>query len=65
MNRNFKSKGLKEVLLPLRLDSFTNTYQVGIEKYFVEYDGWHFTGSTMKSVVNKVLKYIFGGLING
>ena len=61
MNRKFKSERLQDVLLPLRIDSFTDTGQTGIERYFVEYDGLHFTGSTMKSVMNKVLKYIFVG----
>lgn len=27
--------------------------------YTIEYDGWHFCGTTMKVTVNKVLKYIF------
>jgi len=46
-------------LKPRRLDTFINTEQQGVEKYLIEYDGWHFEGATKKSVVNKVLKYIF------
>jgi len=61
MNRNFKKESLKDLLMPKMLDSFSDTGQKGAEKYFVEYDGWHFEGSTMKSVTNKVLKYIFVG----
>jgi len=61
MNRKIKKQKSKNVKLPLRLDSFTDTKQKGVERYFVEYDGWHFTGATMKSVTNKVLKYIFVG----
>lgn len=61
MNRNFKLKELKDVLLPTKLDSFTDTGLQGYEKYLVEYDGQHFEGATMKSVINRVLKYIFVG----
>ena len=42
-----------------KIDSFTNTGKKGIEKYYVEYDGWHFEGATKKVVINRVLKYIF------
>jgi len=61
MNREFKKESLKDYKLPLRVDSFVATEYSGAEKYHVEYDGWHFTGATMKSVTNKVLKYIFVG----
>ena len=61
MNRNFKKKELKELQLPLNLDSFTKTGVWGIGKYIIEYDGWIFEGATRKSVTNKVLKYIFVG----
>jgi len=61
MNREFRKKELKGLLLPLTLDSFTDSEAVGVEKYFIEYDGQGFEGATMKSVVNRVLKYIFVG----
>lgn len=61
MNREYKKEELKGEKLPLRLDSFTDTGEEGVERYYVEYDGWHFEGATMKSVINKVLKYIFVG----
>ncbi len=41
-----------------KLDNFINTERKGVEKYLIEYNGLHFEGSTMKSVTNKVLKYI-------
>ena len=61
MNREFKKESLKNDKLPLRLDSFIDTKEMGIERYFAEYDGLHFTGANIKSVMNKVLKYIFDG----
>ena len=61
MNREFKKETLKGQKLPLKLDSFTDTKEAGVEKYIIEYDGWHFTGATMKSATDKVLKYIFVG----
>lgn len=45
--------------MPKKIDTFFETDHEGWEKYMIEYDGWHFEGATMKSVVNKVLKYIF------
>ena len=61
MNRNFKKKKLKGLLLPRTLDSFIDTQEKGDERFSVEYDGWHFTGATLKSATNKMLKYIFDG----
>jgi hypothetical protein len=61
MNKTFKRKMLGYCVLPKRLDSFTDTKRKGVEKFMIEYDGFHFEGSTMKSVTNKVLKYIFAG----
>ena len=61
MNRSFKKKTLKGLLLPLKIDTFTDTKQKGISRYLIEYDGWYFEGSTIKAVVNKILKYIFVG----
>jgi len=61
MNREYKKESLQGMKLPLKLDSFTDTGGKRVERYFIEYDGWHFTGSTMKSVMNKVLNYIFVG----
>jgi|AntAceMinimDraft_17_1070374.scaffolds.fasta_scaffold886307_1 hypothetical protein len=61
MNREFDKQDLKKHKLPLRLDSFSDTREKGVERYFIEYDGWEFAGATLKSVTNKVLKYIFSG----
>ena len=63
---------IKGYVLPKGLDSFTDNgkYYVcndgqkvfnGAERYFIEYDGWHFEGATPKAAFNKVLKYIFSG----
>lgn len=46
----------------MKLDSFTDTEKKGYERYFIEFDGWHFEGATMKSATNRVLKYIQGGM---
>lgn len=61
MNRTYRKEKLKTMKLPLRIDSFTDTGNKGVDKYFVEYDGWYFIGATMKSVTNKLLEYIFAG----
>lgn len=61
MNREYKKPELKGQKLPLTLDSVTDTERKGVERYVVEYDGWHFEGATIKSAINKVLKYIFVG----
>ena len=37
---------LKGLLLPLRIDTFTDTKQKGISRYFIEYDGWYFEDVT-------------------
>ena len=58
-NRNFKKESLKEVLMPLRIDSF-NEYSE-YNEYMIEYDGWNFEANSIKAVINKVLKYIFVG----
>jgi len=47
--------------MPKRIDSFMegNMDALSNKGYTIEYDGWHFCGTTMKVTVNKVLKYIF------
>jgi hypothetical protein len=66
MNRDYKK--YPNYQLPLKIDSFVEaeSYYNGkgehiITKYFAEYDGFHFEGKTIKSVVNQILKYIFRG----
>lgn len=56
MNRQYANyKGM----LPLKVDSFY--YDDEESEYFAEYDGWHFTGKTAKSVMNKILRHVFNG----
>ena len=57
MNRHFKLERLKGVLLPFRIDSFSQTD----DGFLVEYDGWHFEAKSEKAVINQILKYIFDG----
>ena len=57
MNRQYKLDSLNRELLPLRLNSITQT----TDGYYIEYDGWHFEGKTLKATINQVLKYIFKG----
>ena len=46
--------------LPKTLDSFTRQEEKENGYfYFAEYDGLHFQGRTIKSTINKILKYIF------
>lgn len=58
MNRQYKKEELKNTKLPLRISSFNEEIN---DKYYIEYDGWHFEAKTEKAVINKVLKYIFVG----
>jgi len=43
--------------LSLRIDTFI----INNDGFFVEYDGWHFEAKSEKTLINKILKYIFSG----
>ena len=63
MNNDYhENRDLKTVSMPEQIDTFKH-HQEGEsrEPFVIEYDGWTFSGATMKSVTNKVLKYIFYG----
>jgi hypothetical protein len=55
MNRDYKHYPGRK--LPLKIDGIEKTE----DGYEAVYAGWHFEGRTARSVVNKVLAFVFAG----